>query len=246
MRAIDERLPVIAGSGMTGMAISIKLSQARIPHILVGHAPNDLPRLGESLNLEGTLQLLQLFPDLDQFCWPKVTTIGYIGDYILRCHFNLTHRLRSGLAVKLLGYTLPKHLLHIDRLGLDAAIFERAVGSPYCNLIDDKPAAARYDPFRDKVFEVELLSGQTLTPSYIFDCSTRNSVIAAAAGVASKQTPANHRVTFTHYHSQTGDLPTLEDHPWDFSPTSFDCTGTLTVWRLSLGIFRSAHTSRWE
>ena len=50
-------LPVVIGSGLTGLSISRSLSCASIDHVLIGRRPDSSPRLGESMNLEGTLLL---------------------------------------------------------------------------------------------------------------------------------------------------------------------------------------------
>ena len=45
------REPVILGSSLTGLLISLSLSRQGVAHTLVGGGPpNDQPRLGESLN----------------------------------------------------------------------------------------------------------------------------------------------------------------------------------------------------
>ena len=49
--------PVILDTGLTGMAISRALAAAGMKHALVGNRPTDAPRLGESLNAEGSLEI---------------------------------------------------------------------------------------------------------------------------------------------------------------------------------------------
>ena len=48
----NQILPVIIGTGLSGMAISRVLSDANCQHFLIGSPPNKLPRLGESINFE--------------------------------------------------------------------------------------------------------------------------------------------------------------------------------------------------
>ena len=47
------QLPVVIGSGLTGLSISHSLSSAGIDHLLIGRRPEMSPRLGESLNPDG-------------------------------------------------------------------------------------------------------------------------------------------------------------------------------------------------
>ena len=43
-------LPVIVGTDLTGLLISVRLSRAQIPHLLFGDPPGDnLPRSGQIL-----------------------------------------------------------------------------------------------------------------------------------------------------------------------------------------------------
>jgi cation diffusion facilitator CzcD-associated flavoprotein CzcO len=85
----SERMPVIVGSGLTGMAISRTLSRASVPHVLVGGPPGDTPRLGESLNMEGTFGLQELFPEFSRFFYPKRVVTGYLAGHSLTCNFQL-------------------------------------------------------------------------------------------------------------------------------------------------------------
>ena len=66
MEEKDNNVPVIIGSGLSGMAISDVLSQNSIAHIMLGAPPNDLPRLGESIDPAGTLELLRYYPQYDE------------------------------------------------------------------------------------------------------------------------------------------------------------------------------------
>ena len=75
------QLPVVIGSGLTGLSISHYLSRASIDHVVIGRPPERSPRLGESLNLEGTLLLREAFPQLSRFFHPKRDALGYFGDY---------------------------------------------------------------------------------------------------------------------------------------------------------------------
>ena len=143
--APSAALPVIVGSGLTGMSISTTLSRAGVDHVLVGGAPGTLPRLGESLNLEGTLLLLEMYPELSRFFFPKKVVLGYLGDHQLTCNFDVAERLVSRIIFRALGYRAVSEFLQFDRLGFDAALWEATAASPHCTVVDEKVAALEYD-----------------------------------------------------------------------------------------------------
>src|SRR5690348_839561 len=85
-------MPVVLGSGLTGLSVSHSLSRAGVDHVLVGRRPDMAPRLGESMNLEGTLLLWEMFPELSRFFYPKREVLGYLGDYEVTCDFDVSRR----------------------------------------------------------------------------------------------------------------------------------------------------------
>src|SRR3954469_472848 len=103
--------PIIIGSGLTGTAISCMLSRASVPHVLIGGPPNALPRLGESLNLEGSLDVLRLFPRHSAFLFPKKVVVGYVDDYVFSCDFEINKTRGARAFFRLLGYEAPSEFL---------------------------------------------------------------------------------------------------------------------------------------
>src|SRR5688500_20134635 len=81
--------PVVIGSGLTGLSISRSLSSASIDHVLIGRRPDMSPRLGESMNLEGTLLLWEMFPQLSRFFFPKAQVLGYLANHEVVCDFDV-------------------------------------------------------------------------------------------------------------------------------------------------------------
>jgi hypothetical protein len=202
--ASDSRLPVILGSGLTGMAISSTLSRAAIPHLLVGGPPGTLPRLGESLNLEGTLLLLEMFPHLSRYFFPKKIVTGYLGRYKVTCNFNVGERLISRAVFRALGYQAVSEFLQFDRMGFDAALWESVAASPHCTIVQSPVAGVEYDAASDSFSEVRLSDGTTFRPFYLFDASNHGRTLGKATGMAVRMLGEPQRVAFTHYHAPQG------------------------------------------
>lgn len=203
----SDRAIVIVGGGLTGMAISYSLSKAGIRHVLVGEAPNSLPRLGESLNLEGTLLLDEFCGEYARFFGPKTQGIAYMGDYVVSCSFDVARRRASRTCFRLLGQTAPSQFLHIDRLGLDAATWERTVASPFCTVADAKVEAVAYDTDSDSVRSIALSNGAVLDTRYVFDASNHKRVVADAIGVPVRLLGEPQRAVYTHYRPSPGAAP---------------------------------------
>jgi flavin-dependent dehydrogenase len=199
-----RRLPVILGSGLTGMSISTTLSRAGVDHVLVGGPPGTLPRLGESLNLEGTLLLREMYPELSRYFFPKRIVAGYLAGYRLTCDFDVAERLVSRVMFRALGYRAVGEFLQFDRLGFDAALWEQTAASPRCTVVDAKVAGLRYDAAGDAFSGVELADGTTLSPSYLFDASNHGRVLGKAAELKMDTLGEPQRVAYTHFHAPEG------------------------------------------
>ena len=119
--AEHSAVPAIIGSGLTGLSISHCLSRASIDHVLIGRRPDTSPRLGESLNLEGTLLLREMFPQLSRFFYTKRDALGFFGDYEVLCDFEVSQRAVSRAIFRTLGYAPAMEFLQVDRIGFDAA-----------------------------------------------------------------------------------------------------------------------------
>lgn len=196
--------PVIVGSGLTGMSISAMLSRAGVDHVLVGGPPGTLPRLGESLNLEGTLLLREMFPELSRFFFPKKVVRGYLADQQLTCDFDVAERRVSRLVFRALGYRAVAEFLQFDRLGFDAALWEATAASPRCTVVQAKVAGLDYDAAADAFTAVRLEGGDTLCPSYLFDASNHGRMLGQAMGMEMRTLGVNQRVAYTHFHAPDG------------------------------------------
>lgn len=204
MFAANRSLPTIVGSGLTGLFVSRALSRAAVPHVLVGGAPPRAPRLGESLNLEGTLGALEAIPELAWCFAPKREVLGFVGDHVLRCDFALGRRLAARALFRALGHAAPDVLLNVDRVELDAALHALVVDSPLCHAIDARVTGTRHDPRSDAVVTLELDDGRVLEPSYVFDATNHARLVARAAEVPVRPLGPPQRVAFAHYHPPEG------------------------------------------
>jgi flavin-dependent dehydrogenase len=212
----EEAQPVIIGSGLSGLMVSRALARAGVRHTLIGGPPNDLPRLGESLNLEGTLGLLEFFPELTPYYLTKKLVVGYVGPYVLTCDFNVDDRPRSRRLLGLLGYTAPKGFLHLDRMGMDAALYRSAVADPLCRQLSGFVTELDYAADSDRLTTIRLADGSALQPSYVFDATNHGRLVAKATGLAFEPLSEPLRTVYTHYHASDHSAG-LPQAPWEHS-----------------------------
>ena len=203
--------PVVIGSGLTGLSISRSLSCASIDHVLIGRRPDMSPRLGESMNLEGTLLLWEMFPQLSRFFFPKAQVLGYLAKHEVVCDFDVGRRFVSRLVFRAMGFAPAEEFLQVDRLGFDAALWDLATASEHCTVHDAKVAALDFDAASDRFSGVRLSDGTVLEPSYVFDASNHGRLLGQTAKLGYRTLGAPQRVAFTHYHLPPGAPQGIED-----------------------------------
>jgi hypothetical protein len=131
----SQPLPVIIGAGITGMAISARLSQAKIHHVVVGTPPpNCAPKLGESMEMLSSVLLDEMFPDLHEHFVSKRGIFFYTHKAVMGANLNLARTLHprvdivsiggvSAFLLALVGHRRPRlGAIHVDRIGFDAAL----------------------------------------------------------------------------------------------------------------------------
>ncbi|HEY7953772.1 MAG TPA: hypothetical protein VII38_00710 [Polyangia bacterium] len=206
-------LPVIIGAGITGMAISARLSQAKIHHVLVGTPPpNCAPKLGESMEMLSSILLDEMFPDLHEHFVSKRGIFFYTYKAVMGANLNLARSLHprvdlvsiggvSAFLLALLGYRRPRlGAIHVDRIGFDAALERKVRTSEYCQLAETRVLKVVYDASADRITKLHLEDGRELEPSYVFDASNQARVIPQAIGIECRPLSAgSQRVTFAHY-----------------------------------------------
>ena len=204
-------IPVVVGSGLTGLSISHSLSRASIDHVLIGRRPDMSPRLGESMNLEGTLLLWEMFPQLSRFFFPKAQVLGYLGEHEVVCDFDVGKRLISRLIFRAMGYAPAEEFLQVDRLGFDAALWDLTVASAHCTQLDAPAASLDFDAASDRFIGVRLTDGTVLEPSYLFDGTNHGRLLGKTAKLGYRELSQPQRVTYTHYHLSAGASHGLDD-----------------------------------
>jgi len=213
--AEHARVPVVIGSGLTGLSISHCLSRASVDHLLIGRQPELSPRLGESLNLDGTLLLWEMFPQLSRFFFPKRDAIGYFGDYEVQCEFDVGVRAVSRAIFRSLGYAPAAEFLQVDRIGFDAALWDLAVGSRHCTVLDAPVTDLDFDEATDRFTSVHLADDTVLRPRYVFDATNHGRLLGRTAKIACRTLGVPQRVAYTHYHL-AADAPHEVD-AWELS-----------------------------
>jgi flavin-dependent dehydrogenase len=193
-------LPLVIGSGLTGLSISHELSRASIDHLVIGRRPDMSPRLGESLNLEGTLLLWEMYPQLSRFFFRKRDALGYFGEYEVLCDFQVAESAVSRTIFRSLGYTPATEFIQVDRLGFDAALWDLATSSEHCTLLDAAVADLEFDEASERFTSVRLADGTVLRPSYIFDATNHGRLLGQRAKIGYRTLGVPQRVAYTHFH----------------------------------------------
>jgi len=199
-QSLSERqaaLPVVLGGGLIGLAISRALSSAGIKHYLLGEKPNSLPRLGESLNAEGSLEIARQFPEFSRFFFAKRQQALFFGGHALSFDFLESQGARAFYPWLGLPANIP--FFHVDRIGFDQALFEAATADPCCVFVQDRAEGLDYDPFADRIEAVRLAKGKALASRYVFDATNHVRFVARKIGVPYLRIGEPRRVVFAHY-----------------------------------------------
>jgi flavin-dependent dehydrogenase len=203
-------IPVVIGAGLTGLSISRSLSSASIDHIVIGRRPDTSPRLGESMNLEGTLLLWEMFPELSRFFYPKSQVLGYLAGHEVVCDFDVGKRLVSRTVFRALGFDPAEEFLQVDRLGFDAALWDVTTANEHCTVLDAQVSALDFDAESDRFTGVRLSDGTVLDPSFVFDATNHGRLLGQTAKLAYRTLSDPQRVAYTHYHLPSGTPSGLE------------------------------------
>ena len=244
-----QALPVVIGSGLTGLSISHYLSRASIDHVVIGRRPDNSPRLGESLNLEGTLLLQEAFPELAHFFFPKRDALGFFGGFEVLCDFAVSQRAVSRAIFRSLGYAPATEFLQVDRLGFDAALWDLATRSAHCTVLDAPVAELELDESADRFTGIRLADGTSLRPSYVFDATNHGRLLGQRAKIGYRTLGVPQRVAYTHYHLAPD--ASRDPEPWERSTAVIRLTPAsdgvdAMAWCIPLGDYVSIGLSTGE
>jgi len=199
--------PAIIGSGLTGLLISLALSKARVQHVLIGGPPpTNRPRLGESLNLGATIYFLAEFPELiscyyaKQFA--KIITDTVVGGFDFSIQKNSTLKYHYNFW----GKQALDGLIHVDRICLDAALYEKAVNHPYCIHLNTRVSQLICRPDSDHIQQIIVEDGTSLPVSHVFDATGPVRLVARQLGIPRQLFGSPQQTVYAHYH-QRPDAP---------------------------------------
>ncbi|MCB9797315.1 MAG: hypothetical protein H6741_31890 [Alphaproteobacteria bacterium] len=177
--------PVILGTGIGGLLTSRVLSLAGVPHVLLGPEPNpEAFRLGDSLAFEGSYAFFDLLkPFISHFHLKSGVavhpTVGRSMQADLR-GVNLHWVTRN--ASRATGSSpVSEYLLHVDRYGLDAALYAERLACPHVTRVTGLVADVGHAA--DRVTHLTLRDGRELQPSFVFDASNGGLLLARSLGI---------------------------------------------------------------
>jgi len=206
--------PTIIGTDLSGLLISIALSNAGIGHTLIGSAPTDESlHHGETTSMVAPVIFLQSFPELLHCVYEKKFGIVHTRKHSIKLDFSHPSLLPMKIGMKLfegIDFTYP---LQIDRVALDQALFEKAAYAPYCTHRDATVDKLAYDSTADRIAEVTLADGTTIPTSHLFDASGQDRVVGKQIGLRARQIDEPQLMVQAYYHAATS-LPKLQQMGW--------------------------------
>lgn len=241
-----KAVPVIVGGGIAGMLISHRLSMKNIPHIIVGNPEiSDGPKLGESMTEVVSIEFAKNFKHLSEYFYPKAYTPFYMGNLVAGLSFNFFGSLSSIF----LEEDAPKEFIHVDRLGFDQALYKEVAQAPECTWIEDRVEEIEYDKDADQISLLALSSGQTIRPSFVWDCTNHVRLLGRKIGIPYEDIDPRREVIFTHYYQKEGqNLCHAQDFPWMHATSLLRADGdfdglTGVSWLIPLGSYVSVGIS---
>ena len=163
---------------------------------MIGAKPMSLPRLGESIDPAGTLELLKYYPEYDEFYYRKAWISVFLGKYATTCDFSQNFNRIVGL--KLLGFDSPEEFIHVDRVGFDAAFYDRVMASPYIRRIDALVDHLDYNKPRTRSKRYTWIMARCLKPRYVYDCTNHVRLLGRALDIPLKTISEPQRIVFDH------------------------------------------------
>lgn len=213
----SRHVPVIIGTGVTGLAISRALSVDGIDHVLVGRPPTRTPRLGESLDITATLAVLDSFPEFSEYLYPKSQINFLLGEREVSCDLQFGRKWYVKTPMWLSRLETLERTVHVDRVGFDCALFESVIQSPHCRFEDTAVAQVVYEPTTDRIDEVYLSTGEAIVPSHVFDATFFKGPVPMAVGLTHQELSTPQLVGFAHYQRTAGNC--CDEQDWEHRTT---------------------------
>ena len=214
--------PVILGSSLSGILLSQTLSRAGIEHVVVGDGkePEEIPRLGESLNDTASPELWRHYGrELGEYFYFKNHISYFNGNFLTLISLANPRRTRARVMKYAPERGTPRYpwfgdgLFHLDRIGFDRALWCKWREDKLCRFVNAKVTRIEHDKSSDAITRIDLSDGSSIEhPRYVFDNTGFKSIVAEAAEVGQNLMGPAQRVVFTHYRCPT--LPEARPEFW--------------------------------
>src|SRR3989304_5284907 len=114
-------IPIIIGTGLTGLAISKMLSAEKIAHVLIGDAPTITPpKIGEGVEILGVYLLEKYFSEFRKYFYPKKEITYYADSAIWHTYLcGLSENDLIGQNPILKPRLKTDGFIHLDRVHFD-------------------------------------------------------------------------------------------------------------------------------
>lgn len=209
--SLDD-LPVIIGGGIGGLLISRRLSQKKIPHVMIGKPLlGDSPKLGESMTESVSIEFARDFKEYSPYFYPKEVTPFFMGKIVSGLRFSFFPSFVSLFQ----DDDKPATFIHVDRIGFDQALYEEVKARKECRRLDSFVTNVEYDEKNDQIKSLILKEGRQIKPSYVWDCTNHVRLLGRKLDIPSMVFDDPRQVFFTHYTQKGGEpLCRCEDIPW--------------------------------
>ncbi|MSP60833.1 MAG: hypothetical protein EXR72_10920 [Myxococcales bacterium] len=200
--------PVVLGSSLSGLLVSLSLSRAGIEHVLIGGGePAAIPRLGEALTDGASPELWRLFGREFPECFFHKSHISILdGHFATLIHLADPLRGKKRVAKFAPAQGKPRYpwfgeaLFHLDRIAFDRAVYRKALAEPCCRFVTTRVSHLEFDAASDAVIRIDFSDGPPIErPRYVFDATGGMSLVARAARLAETPLGPAQRVVFTHF-----------------------------------------------
>lgn len=197
----QDKIPIVVGSGISGMLISKKLSSMKINHIILGDKKNgDSPILGESMNEVTSLELREFYPEYADCLFNKRSVTGFCKDKVFANDF--TEFFLGALYKSFNCKNLENNsLIHIDRHNFDEKLWKDVSDSDYVKVLDLKVKDIKYNQADENIEKIILENNDEIVPSFVFDATNHIRLLGKKLNLDCHEYDDQRIVFFTNYMS---------------------------------------------